>query len=102
MDKLTSLWAFIGRHKYLITLVAFGVFVGFFDQNSLLRRAGYMREESRLRDEIERYRTEYEENTARLNELKADSGAIERIAREKYFMKRPDEDIYVFEEDLTE
>lgn len=80
----------------------FAVFVGFFDQNSLLRRAGYMREESRLRDEIERYRTEYEENTARLNELKADSGAIERIAREKYFMKRPDEDIYVFEEDLTE
>ena len=102
MDKLTSLWAFIGRHKYLITLVVFGVFVGFFDQNSLLRRAGYMREESRLREEIERYRTEYEENTARLNELKADSGAIERIAREKYFMKRPDEDIYVFEEDLTE
>ncbi len=102
MDKLTSLWAFIGRHKYLITLMVFGVFVGFFDQNSLLRRAGYMREESRLRDEIERYRTEYEENTARLNELKADSGAIERIAREKYFMKRPDEDIYVFEEDLTE
>lgn len=102
MDKLTSLWAFIGRHKYLITLVAFVVFVGFFDQNSLLRRAGYMREESRLRDEIERYRTEYEENTARLNELKADSGAIERIAREKYFMKKPNEDIYVFEEDLTE
>ena len=102
MDKLTSLWAFIGRHKYLITLVAFAVFVGFFDQNSLLRRAGYMREESRLRDEIERYRTEYEENTARLNELKADSGAIERIAREKYFMKKPNEDIYVFEEDLTE
>ena len=102
MDKLTSLWAFIGRHKYLITLVVFGVFVGFFDQNSLLRRAGYMREESRLRDEIERYRTEYEENTARLNELKADSGAIERIAREKYFMKKPNEDIYVFEEDLTE
>ena len=102
MDKLTSLWAFIGRHKYLITLVVFGVFVGFFDQNSLLRRAGYMREESRLRDEIERYRAEYEENTARLNELKVDSGAIERIAREKYFMKKPDEDIYVFEEDLTE
>lgn len=102
MDKLTSLWAFIGRHKYLITLVVFGVFVGFFDQNSLLRRAGYMREESRLRDEIERYRAEYEENTERLNELKVDSGAIERIAREKYFMKKPDEDIYVFEEDLTE
>ena len=46
-------------------------------------------EESRLRDEIEKYRKEYEENTERLNELAVDSGAIERIAREKYLMKRP-------------
>ena len=102
MDKLSSLWSFIGRHKYAITLVAFAIFVGFFDQNSLLRRANYMREESRLLDEIKKYRQEYEKNTERLNELLADSGAIERIAREKYFMKKPNEDIYVFEEDVTE
>ena len=102
MDKLSSLWSFIGRHKYAITLAAFAVFVGFFDQNSLLRRANYMREESRLLDEIKKYRQEYEKNTERLNELLADSGAIERIAREKYFMKKPNEDIYVFEEDITE
>ena len=61
-----------------------------------------MREESRLLDEIKKYRQEYEKNTERLNELLADSGAIERIAREKYFMKKPNEDIYVFEEDITE
>ncbi len=102
MDKLSSLWSFIGRHKYAITLAAFAIFVGFFDQNSLLRRANYMREESRLLDEIKKYRQEYEKNTERLNELLADSGAIERIAREKYFMKKPNEDIYVFEEDVTE
>ncbi|HJA84566.1 MAG TPA: septum formation initiator family protein [Candidatus Bacteroides intestinavium] len=102
MDKLSSLWSFIGRHKYAITLAAFAIFVGFFDQNSLLRRANYMREESRLLDEIKKYRQEYEKNTERLNELLADSGAIERIAREKYFMKKPNEDIYVFEEDITE
>ena len=102
MDKLSSLWSFIGRHKYAITLAAFAIFVGFFDQNSLLRRANYMREESRLLDEIKKYRQEYEKNTERLNELLADSGAIERSAREKYFMKKPNEDIYVFEEDITE
>ena len=102
MDKLSSLWSFIGRHKYAITLAAFAIFVGFFDQNSLLRRANYMREESRLLDEIKKYRQEYEKNTERLNEQLADSGAIERIAREKYFMKKPNEDIYVFEEDITE
>ena len=102
MDKLASLWAFVRKHKYLITLALFAVIVGFLDENSIVRRMGYVREESRLRDEIDRYRAEYEENTLRLNELAVDSGAIERIAREKYLMKKPNEDIYVFEEDIKE
>ena len=74
--------------------------VGFLDENSIVRRMGYANEISRLNNEIEKYRAEYEENTERLNELAVDSGAIERIAREKYLMKKPNEDIYVFEEDI--
>ena len=93
MDKLASLWSFVRKHKYLITLALFAVIIGFLDENSVVRRLGYAREESRLRDEIEKYRKEYEENTERLNELAVDSGAIERIAREKYLMKKPNEDI---------
>lgn len=100
MDKLASLWSFVRKHKYLITLALFAVIIGFLDENSVVRRLGYAREESRLRDEIEKYRKEYEENTERLNELAVDSGAIEQIAREKYLMEKPNEDIYVFEEDL--
>ena len=97
MDKLATLWAFVCRRKYLITLVVFVVIVGFLDENSIVRRMGYANEISRLNNEIEKYRAEYEENTERLNELAVDSGAIERIAREKYLMKKPNEDIYVFE-----
>lgn len=88
------------RHKYLITLLVFAVVIGFLDENSFMRQMGYAREESRLREEIERYRKDYEENTRRLNELAVDSSAIERIARERYLMKKPDEDIYVFGSDV--
>ncbi|WP_297328910.1 septum formation initiator family protein [uncultured Bacteroides sp.] len=102
MDKLASLWSLVRKHKYLITLVMFVVIVGFLDENSMVRRLGYTREESRLHEEIDKYRKEYEENTERLNELSVDSGAIERIAREKYLMKKPNEDIYVFEGDIEE
>ena len=80
----------------------FAVLVGFLDENSIVRRLGYYREETRLRGEIEKYRADYEENTRRLNELAVDSGAIEQIAREKYLMKKPNEDIYVFQEDIEE
>lgn len=100
MDKLVSFWLFVCKNKYLITLVLFAVLIGFLDENSIVRRMGYAREESRLREEIDKFRTKYEENTRRLNELAVDSGTIERIAREKYLMKKPNEDIYVFEEDI--
>ena len=89
MDKLATLWAFVRRRKYLITFAAFVVVVGFLDENSIVRRMGYANEISRLNSEIEKYRAEYEENTERLNEL-----------AEKYLMKKPNEDIYVFEEDI--
>ena len=56
MDKLATLWAFVCRRKYLITLVVFVVIVGFLDENSIVRRMGYANEISRLNNEIEKYR----------------------------------------------
>jgi len=98
MGKLISIWEFICRRKYLITIVAFAVIICIIDENSLIRRFGYEREISRLKEEIEKYKADYEENTKRLNEINTNPDAIERIAREKYLMKKPNEDIYVFEE----
>lgn len=98
MGKLVTIWNFAGKHKYLITIVIFGVIIGFLDENSMVRRIGYAREIHRLQEEIDKYRAEYEENTQRLNELTTNPEAIEQIAREKYLMKKPNEDIYVFDE----
>ncbi len=36
MGKLISIWSFIRRRKYLITVVAFAVIIGFLDENSLV------------------------------------------------------------------
>ena len=98
MDKLITIWSFICRRKYLITVVAFAVIIGFLDENSLFRRLAYEREISQLKEEIEKYRADYEENTKRLNELNSNPDAIEQVAREKYLMKKPNEDIYFFED----
>ena len=98
MGKLITIWDFIRKHKYVITIGVFAVIIGFLDENSLYRRFKYEREISQLKDEIEKYRVDYEENTTRLNELNSNPDAIEQVAREKYLMKKPNEDIYVFEE----
>ena len=96
MNKLASIGNFIGQHKYGITLLAFSILVGFIDDNSFVRRAGYAHEISVLQGEIDKFRSDYEESTKSLKELTNDPDAIEQIAREKYLMKKPNEDIYVF------
>lgn len=98
MEKLVTIWEFIGKHKYWITVLTFGFIIGFLDENSMIDRIGYAREISHLKKEINKYRAEYEESTERLNELSTNPEAIERIAREKYLMKKPNEDIYVFDD----
>lgn len=53
MDKLVSLWMFVRKNKYLITILVFAVIVVFLDENSILRRVKYAHEEQILRSEIE-------------------------------------------------
>lgn len=98
MGTLVSIWSYIRRHKYMITIGIFVCIIGFLDENSLYRRLKYEREISQLKKEIEKYKAEYEESTEKLNELQTNPETIEQIAREKYLMKKPNEDIYVFEE----
>lgn len=98
MSKLLTIWNYIRRHKYMITVLIFIVVIGFLDENSLIQRIKHRSEISAMNGEIEKYRKQYEEDTERLKELTTNPEALEKIAREKYLMKRPDEDIYVFEE----
>ena len=90
MSKLLTIWNYIRRHKYMITVLIFIVVIGFLDENSLIQRVKHRSEISALNSEIEKYRKQYEELGAELE--------IGKIAREKYLMKKPDEDIFVFEE----
>ena len=98
MSKIKTVWNYIRQHKYLITIVAFLIIIVFLDENSLIQRAQYRQEISNLTSEIEKYRKQYEEDTEKLKELTSNPEALEKIAREKYLMKKPNEDIFIFEE----
>ena len=60
MGKLISIWSFICRRKYLITVVAFAVIIGFLDENSLVRRFGNQPVERRDRKVPGRLRREHQ------------------------------------------
>ena len=53
-------------------------------------------------DEIEVYNTRYQNDMRQIRELNHNPKAMERIARERYFMKHEDEDIFVLSDDDRE
>ena len=54
---------------------------------------------SELQDEIDMYNAQYQNDQAQIRKLDSDPKAIKKIARERYFMKADDEDIFVLSDD---
>lgn len=87
------------HYKYVIVTVLGILVVGFIDDNSFVKRIQYKLKVSDLKAEIETYNERNERYKAQLKELEKDPRSIEKIAREKYFMKQDDEDIFVLSDD---
>ena len=64
-----------------------------------MRRLQYELQISDLKKQIKEYNERHSTDTERLRQLKRDPQAIEKIARERYFMKADDEDIFVLSDD---
>ena len=100
MSKLGKIWSLLARYKYLITIVVGVAIVGFIDDNSFLKRIQYDLQISQLKEDIKQYNDRNEASTKELKEIRRNPKAIEKIARERYFMKADDEDIYVLSTDM--
>ena len=85
--------------KYGLIVVLGVMLVGFVGENSMLAHVRNKLYLSELTEEIERYNARSREDIRQLKELNRNPRAIERIARERYFMKHDDEDIFVLSDD---
>ena len=85
--------------KYALITVIGVVLVGFVGENSLLSHLRNKYRIGALADEIEVYTTRYQNDMRQIRELNRNPKAMERIARERYFMKQDDEDIFVLSDD---
>lgn len=99
MSRLYPLWKFLGHNKYWIVIILGVLIVGFVDENSLLQHVRNRMQIRELNEQIETYNARYERDEQQLKELRRNPKAITKIAREKYFMKADDEDIFVLSDD---
>ncbi|MFP4059213.1 MAG: FtsB family cell division protein [Bacteroidales bacterium] len=88
------------KNKYILALVVFFIWLLFFDQNNLIDRFRTIYEINQLKKDKNYYIKNIEENSRRLDELQTDDENLEKFAREQYYMKKENEDIFiVIEED---
>ena len=90
-----KLKTFLLKAKYPLALIVFGVFIGFIGESSLVNRCSHKAEISRLEAEIEELETKFEADKETLRRLENEPEAIKEIAREKYYMKTAEEDVYI-------
>ncbi len=83
------------RNKYFLATLVFAVWMLFFDRNDIASQYEYGRQVSKLQEEKDFYEKEIKQVKKDLNELNTDLQTAEKYARERYFMKKDNEDVFV-------
>jgi cell division protein FtsB len=83
------------KNKFFLAGIAFIVWMLFFDRNDLTAQYEYRDEVNKLEEEKEFYTTEIAKADIELKELTTNLNSLEKFARERYLMKRENEDVYV-------
>ncbi|MBM3170358.1 MAG: septum formation initiator family protein [Bacteroidetes bacterium] len=93
-------WKFWKRYpllgnRFLLTGLAFGIYLFFFDANSILNIVALKSKEWALEKDEKYYQDHIAETQQRLEELSSNTDNLEKFARENHHMKRAGESVYV-------
>ena len=94
-DKLPS----ILKNKFVLVTLALLIWVAFFDSNNWIKQARLQSEIDDLEEQKEYYLKEIEKDSIALFDLTNNTETQEKFAREKYLMKKENEDIIVIIKD---
>jgi cell division protein DivIC len=82
-------------NKFLLTGVAFAVWISFFDQNDWIDQRQRQKELNAVKNDIAYLNAEISKMQQQRNDLVSNPTLLEKYARETYHLKRDTEDVYV-------
>ncbi|MBE6335289.1 MAG: septum formation initiator family protein [Lentimicrobiaceae bacterium] len=85
------------NNKYIIATLIFAVIILFTDKYNIFNQIKSFRKLRQVQEQVDYYDKEIKKEEDFLNEFHKDSLLMEKIAREKYMMKRDNEVIYIIE-----
>jgi cell division protein FtsB len=83
------------KNKYFLVTVGMVVWLLYFDKNDVFTQFELISKCKKLNTEKEYYILEIEKNKKEIAELQTNKESLETFAREKYLMKRDNEDVFV-------
>lgn len=79
----------------LLIFIGFLIVLIFFGDNSFVNSSKYRTQINELKSQIKNYEDSASAYEAKINELNTDNESLERLVREKYGMKRINEEVYI-------
>jgi cell division protein FtsB len=84
------------KSKYTLTTIVFAVWMMFFDEQDIITTHFRQRAElNKLKESRDYYKEEIAKTLEELDQLKSDPALLEKYAREKYRMKKENEDLFI-------
>ncbi|HBH05430.1 MAG TPA: septum formation initiator [Flavobacteriales bacterium] len=94
-SKLYSSLPGWSKNRYALSVLIFTIWMLFFDQNDLFSLYKMRRELNQIEHDKAFYQDQIEKSQKDLSNLLNDPKKLEKFAREKYLMKKEDEEIFV-------
>lgn len=98
-DLLQSMkWKKLIRNKYVVASLAFLLWITFINDIDLPFILQSRSELNELKSQLSYYEEENQKTAEDLEEITTNKNTLEKFARENYFMKRSNEDVFVIRE----
>ena len=95
MKKTIKFLVPVLKNKYIMTFLVFFVWMLFFDKNDLITQMNQRGKLNQMHQDKAYFIDEIKLNQAIMKDLETNPIALEKFAREKYLMKKADEEIFV-------
>lgn len=92
---------YLFKNKFFWVTMAFVVWMIFFDKNDLFSQYQYHQQLTKLKQERDFYIKQTGDINKDLDELNSNPAKLEKFAREKYLMKKDNEDVFVIVKDKS-
>ena len=94
MRQVTGIISFF-RNKYILALTVFAVLMLFIDHNDIFNQLNRKQQLNDLLASKKFYQQQIDQTKKNLSDLQNNSAALEKYAREKFLLKRDNEDVFV-------